>query len=99
MTTDGRAAFHVRGHYVTLAWGLPTGGEVLRRFTPYARYERRRAWFEGFVPVKVERVTLGARFDLWETVAFKAELLLNREIAGAPTVDNDVVAASLVWSW
>ena len=40
----------------------------LRAITPYARYERRHAWFEGFRPITVARVTAGLRLDLWESL-------------------------------
>jgi hypothetical protein len=32
-------------------------------------------------------------------VLLKAEALINRELAGAPNVDNNVFTSSLVWSW
>jgi hypothetical protein len=72
---------------------------VLRRTIVYGRGEQRHAWFDGFSKVKVRRLTVGARLDLWETLALKGELLLNRELEGAPDVDNDVWAASVVWSF
>jgi hypothetical protein len=93
------SAFHARGAYATLAWALPWAGGALRRATLYTRLERRHAWFEGFAPITVARATAGARLDLWDTLALKAEGLLNRELAGAPTVDNDVFVASAVWMW
>ncbi len=93
------SAFHVRGFYGTLALELPWAGEVFRRTSIYVRGEQRHAWFEGTTPLTVRRVTLGVRFDLWDALAFKAEMLLNREIEGAPTVPNDVFAASAVWSF
>ena len=93
------SAFRVRGFWgqlaITAPWSLP----VLRRTIIYGRGEQRRAWFDGFSTVKVQRLTVGARLDLWESLALKGELLLNREVEGAPDVDNDVWTASAVWSF
>ena len=44
-------------------------------------------------------MTTGVRLDLGDSVVFKAEVLLNRELAGAPDVDNDVRTASLIWTF
>jgi hypothetical protein len=93
------SGFRARGFWGQLAYELPFTTEVLHKTTLYARGEQRQAWFEGFTPVKVRRLTLGLRLDLWESLAVKAEMLFNREIEGAPTVPNDVKVASLVWSW
>jgi hypothetical protein len=93
------SGFHARGYYAQAAYTLSLGNGILRKVTPYARYERRHAWFEGFIPLTVERVTAGLRVDLWETLIVKGEVLINREIEGAPTVDNNVYTSSLVWSW
>jgi hypothetical protein len=95
------SAFWARGGYVQLAYGLSIGSGVcpLRKLTVYGRYDRRHAWFEGFTPITVERFTGGLRLDFWETVILKGEYLVNRERAGAPTVDNNVVTTSLVYSW
>ena len=91
--------FRVRGFWGQLAITAPWSFRVLRRTIVYGRGEQRRAWFEGFSAVKVRRFTVGARLDLWESLALKGELLLNREVDGAPDVDNDVWAASAVWSF
>jgi hypothetical protein len=91
--------FRVRGFWGQLAITAPWSFRVLRRTIVYGRGEQRRAWFEGFSTVKVRRFTVGARLDLWESLAVKGELLLNREVDGAPDVDNDVWAASAVWSF
>jgi hypothetical protein len=93
------SAFKVRGFYGQLSITAPWSFGVLRRTIVYGRGEQRRAWFDGFSKVKVRRLTVGARLDLWETLALKGELLLNRELEGAPDVDNDVWAASAVWSF
>jgi hypothetical protein len=93
------SGFHVRGLWGQLAIGLPVAAGPLRRAVVYARGEQRRAWFTGFTHLTVRRLTVGARLDLWDTLAVKGEWLLNREVKGAPEVDNDVRAASLVWSY
>jgi hypothetical protein len=89
--------FRVRGFWGQLAITAPWSFRVLRRTIVYGRGEQRRAWFEGFSTVEVRRFTVGARLDLWESLALKGELLLNREVEGAPDVDNDVWAASAIW--
>ena len=91
--------FKVRGFWAQLAITAPWSYGVLRRTIVYGRGEQRRAWFEGFSTVKVRRLTVGARLDLWEILAVKGELLLNQELAGAPDVENNVWAASAVWSF
>jgi hypothetical protein len=91
--------FHVRGGYVTLAYELPWHGGALHKLTPYVRGEQRHAWFEGFTPLTVRRLTGGLRLDLWDMLALKAEYLRNIEAEGAPTVDNDVFTASAVWTF
>jgi hypothetical protein len=103
-TNDGgsfavSSEFHARGFYAQLAWALGVDAGPLRKLTPYGRYERRHAYFEGFTPITVERITGGLRVDLWESLIVKAEMLVNREIEGAPTVANNVQTASVVYSW
>jgi hypothetical protein len=90
--------FDVRGGYGQLALGFDFSGAV-RRVAVYGRYDRRHARFEGFTPITVDRITAGARVDLWESLAMKGEYLMNRELAGAPDVANDVVTSSLVYTW
>ena len=101
LTGAGEAAFasgfHARGLYAVLGWQLPWSGDLFTRTTVYARAEQRHAWFQGHLPITVQRLTAGARLDLWEAVILKGEYLLNREAEGAPQVDNDVVAASAVF--
>jgi hypothetical protein len=91
--------FHGRGAYGQLAYALALDAGPLRKLTPYARYEQRHAWFEGFTPITVERTTGGVRADLWESLIIKAEYLVNRELAGAPKVANNVFTTSVVYSW
>jgi hypothetical protein len=93
------SAFHVRGTYAQLAYALPWTLPVLGKITGYGRFERRHAWFGGFTPVRVERLTAGLRLDVSETIVLKAEVLLNRELEGAPSVDNDVQTISLLYLW
>ena len=93
------SAFRARGGYVQLAYALSVDAGPLRKLTLYARYDRRHAWFEGYTPITVDRITGGLRLDLWDAVILKAEYLDNRELAGAPTVANNVFTSSLVYSW
>jgi hypothetical protein len=95
----GASAFHVRGFYAIGAYELPFALGFLHKVTIYGRYDHRHAWFEGFVPVTVERITGGLRLDLWDALAVKGEYLRNIETAGAPTVKNDVIAGSAVFSF
>ena len=91
--------FHGRGFYAQLAYALTIDAGPLRKLTPYVRYEQRHAWFEGFTPITVARITGGLRVDLWESLILKAELLVNQELAGAPQVANNVTTVSAVYSW
>jgi hypothetical protein len=93
------SAFSVRGGYVQLAYALPFSAGPLHKLTLYGRYDRRHAWFDGFTPITVDRATGGLRVELWEVIILKAEYLANRELAGAPTVANNVFTSSLVYSW
>jgi hypothetical protein len=93
------SGFAARGGYVQVAYALTLDLGPLRRVTLYARYDRRHAWFDGFTPITVDRFTGGLRLDLWDAVILKGEYLENREIAGAPTVANNVITSSLVYSW
>jgi hypothetical protein len=95
----GASEFHARGGYVFLSYELPLHAGPLRKITVYARGERRHAWFEGFLPITVARLTGGVRLDLWDALALKGEYLRNLELAGAPSVDNDVITASAVYSF
>ncbi len=91
------SGFHVRGGWAQLGYRLPWTTSLFRRTALYARGEQRHAWFQGFTHVKERRLTIGARLDLGEAVALKAERVMNQERQGAPDVDNDVQTASLVW--
>jgi len=91
------SGFEVWGGYAQLALGVDLPGG--RRVAVYGRYDRRHAQFEGFVPITVDRITGGARLDLLENLAVKGEYLKNREIEGAPQVDNDVLTSSLIYTW
>jgi hypothetical protein len=95
----GASAFHVRGFYAFGAYELPLHAGFLQKVTLYGRYDHRHAWFEGFVPVTVQRITGGLRLDLWQSLALKGEYLRNMEGGGAPPVANDVIAASAVFSF
>jgi hypothetical protein len=93
------SGFHGRGFYAQLAYGLAASAGPLHKLTPYARYEMRHAWFDGFTPITVDRITAGLRVDLWDSLIVKAELLVNRELSGAPDVANNVQTTSVVYSW
>jgi hypothetical protein len=72
---------------------------VLSGVTLYGRYGRHHATFEGNVTVRTQRFTVGARVDLYDVLALKAEGLFNVEPGRAPSVDNDVFTASAVYTW
>ena len=91
--------FYAKGFWAQAAYALTLARAALRAITPYVRYERREAWFEGFRPIKVARVTAGMRIDLWGSLILKGEFLFNQEVAGAPTVENNVLTTSVVYSW
>jgi hypothetical protein len=92
------SGFDVFGGYVQAALGFALP-EVVKRVSVYGRYDRRHAQFQGFGPITVDRFTAGARVDVFDALALKGEVLKNRELLGAPNVDNDVVTTSLVFSW
>jgi hypothetical protein len=91
--------FEARGGYLQLAYALSLEAGPLRKLTVYGRYDRRHAAFGGFTPITVDRFTGGLRADFWESVILKGEYLDNRELAGAPTVANNVLTTSLVYSY
>jgi len=93
------SGFHARVFWAQLAYSARIEAGALRRVTPYARYERRHAWFEGFQPITVDRVTAGLRVDLWDNLIVKGELLVNGEREGAPDVANNVYTSSVVYQW
>lgn len=98
-TAELASGFEVTGGWARLGYTLPWTSRTLTAATLYLRYDRRHAGFEGFTPLVTDRLTAGARVDLYEVLALKAEVLLNRELAGAPTVDNDVFTSSVVFTW
>ncbi len=93
------SGFQLTGGWVRLGFTLPITTPVLTSATLYSRYDRRYAQFQGFTPLQTDRLTVGARVDLWEVLALKVEVLLNRELVGAPNVDNDVFTSSAVFTW
>jgi hypothetical protein len=93
------ADFHASGFWVQGAYTVRLELESLRGITLYGRYERRHAWFEELAPITVARYTGGLRLELWDCLIVKGELLLNRELEGAPGVENDVLTFSVVYSW
>jgi hypothetical protein len=93
------SAFEARGFYVQLAYAEAVELGPLRKLTTYGRYEQRHATFLGFTPITVDRITAGLRFDVWDSLILKAELLVNREREGAPSVANNVQTTSVVYTW
>jgi hypothetical protein len=92
------SSFQARGFWTQLAYELPLPGAPVR-LVPYGRYEQRRAEFQGFIPVHVDRFTVGLHIDLWDNVQLKGEMLFNRELDGTPVVANNVYTSSAVWTW
>ena len=90
------SGFTVTGGYLQAGLGFDIDRGPLKRFTVYSRYDKRHAQFKGFRAITVDRITAGVRLDLGEQVSLKGEGLLNRELAGAPDVPNDVLTTSLV---
>lgn len=93
------SAFDVWGGWARLAWTAPWKTDALTGVTVYARYDRRLGRFEGFPQLVTDRLTVGARVDLFDLVALKVEGLFNREVSGAVPVDNDVFTSSVVFTW
>ena len=89
----------VWGGWVRLAYTLPFTTERFNGLTVYGRYDRRHGQFEGYTELVTDRITAGFRVDVFEMLAIKGEYLFNREISGAPRVDNDVVTGSVVLTW
>jgi hypothetical protein len=100
-TTSAELAsrFVVTGGWVRAGYTLPWTSQALTGATVYARYDRRHGQFEGFPVLVTDRLTAGVRVDLWEVLALKVEVLLNRELGGAPDVANDVFTSSAVFTW
>lgn len=100
-TTQAELAsgFQVFGGWARLGYTLPFTSPAFTGATLYVRYDRRHGQFEGFTQLQTDRLTGGVRVDLFEVLALKAEVLLNRELAGAPQVDNDVFTSSAVFTW
>jgi len=90
--------FYAHGFYVQAAEELPLRIAPFR-ITLYGRYDRRNAEFEGFSDITVDRITAGLNVGIGENLVVKAEYLVNRELAGAPQVDNNVATSSVVWTW
>jgi hypothetical protein len=93
------SGFHARGFTVLGVYELPLYWGPLRKVALYARFGQHQAWFDSHASFTVQRLTGGVRLDFWDMLALKGEYLANQEIAGAPGVDNDVVAASAVYSF
>lgn len=90
--------FYAQGFWLQAAYELPLPIAPFR-ITPYARYEQRHGEFVGFASIAVDRLTAGVNVGLGENLIVKGEYLVNRELEGAPTVANNVVTSSVVWTW
>lgn len=93
------SGFHARAYWAQLAYALSTDASSLQRVTPYVRYERRHAWFDGFTRITIDRMVGGLRVDLWDCLTVKGEVVVNRERQGAPSVPNNVFTSSAVYQW
>src|SRR6478736_3084437 len=93
------SGFEAKGGYAIASYGFGTPWSTLRKVTPYFRYGRRHAQFEGFTAITVDRLTAGLRLDLFDGLLVKGEVLLNRELVGAPQAENDVLTTSVVYQW
>jgi hypothetical protein len=91
------SGFNARGGYLTASYCVPFESGALNKLTVYGRYDRRHAQFEGFSRLATDRFTAGLRGDFWESLVIKMEILLNRELWGAPQVDNNVFTSSLIY--
>ena len=98
-TAELPSGFDVLGGWARLAYTLPFTSERFNGLTLYGRYDRRLGRFEGFTRLVTDRITAGFRIDLFDMLAIKGEYLFNRELSGAPRVDNDVVTGSVVLTW
>jgi hypothetical protein len=98
-TGEFASGFEVWGGWGRVAYTFPWKGEVLTGVTLAVRYDHRKARFEGYVWVETDRLTPSARIDFYDFLALKLEAVLNRELQGAPTVQNDVYTASAVMTW
>jgi hypothetical protein len=47
----------------------------------------------------VDRITAGLNVGIGDNLIVKGEVLVNRELEGAPTVPNNVLTSSVVWTW
>jgi hypothetical protein len=92
------SGFLARGFWLQAAEELPLPIAPFR-VTLYGRYDHRHAAFHGFIPMTVDRITAGVNVGLGDSLQVKGEVLINRELEGAPQVDNDVYTSSVVWTW
>lgn len=98
-TKELASGFRVTGGWARLAYTFPFTSKAFTGVTLFVRYDRRHGRFEGSEELQTDRLTGGLRVDLFEVLALKAEVLLNRELVGAPFVDNDVFTSSAVLTW
>jgi hypothetical protein len=90
--------FYAQGFWAQAAYELPLRLAPFR-LTPYARYEQRHGEFVSFAAIVVDRITAGVNVGIGDNLIVKGEYLVNRELEAAPTVANNVVTSSAVWTW
>ncbi|HXT99657.1 MAG TPA: hypothetical protein VN903_01605 [Polyangia bacterium] len=90
--------FYASGFWAQAAYELPLPIAPFR-ITPYGRYEQRHGEFVSFASIIVDRITGGINIGIGDNLIVKGEYLINRELRGAPTVANNVVTSSVVWTW
>jgi hypothetical protein len=90
--------FYAHGFYLQAAEELPLKIAPFR-ITIYGRYDRRTAEFEGISEITIDRMSAGLNVGIGDNLVVKGEYLVNREIAGAPQVANNVATSSVVWTW
>jgi hypothetical protein len=93
------SGFRARGFYVTASYPIDIGLKWLNKVVPYVSFGERYAQFEGFTFILTDRITVGIQLRVNESLAVKAEYLVNGELQGAPTVPNNVFTSSAVFSW
>jgi hypothetical protein len=90
--------FYAQGFWAQAAYEMPLPIAPFR-ITPYGRYEQRHGEFVAFASIVVDRITAGVNVGVGDSLIVKGEYLINRELEGAPTVANDVLTSSVVWTW
>ncbi|MFN0062102.1 MAG: hypothetical protein ACKVPX_06275 [Myxococcaceae bacterium] len=93
------SGFKVDGFWVQGGYTFTFDHPIFQSVALYGRFERRNGTFHSFTPVKTARLTVGGRVDVYRSIAIKFEALLNRELPGTASVDNDVFTSSAVYTF